>query len=177
MSTEGRLARLRERTLNHRIAMRQQRIEIIDEGLHFRRIPPFHPALAAGVDVGKAAAEMRERRHPTAHVPEAGDHADGHECQREPLVGVDGAMEEKRILPVMQHDRGGECHRADEQPDRPENGAGQDARTEGDRARHGAVPMRYPSPRTVSISDAPSLRRRRAMNTSTVFESRSKACE
>lgn len=59
--------------------------------------------------------------------------------------------------------RGHPGQRSDEEP-RPE------------RALHGSVRMRYPSPRTVSIVEAPSFRRRRAMNTSTVFKSRSKVC-
>src|SRR5215471_1520254 len=54
----------------------------------------------------------------------------------------------------------------------PEYGAKQDASFEGNESHW----IRYPRPRTVSMNEMPSLRRRRAMNTSTVFESRSRSC-
>src|SRR5262249_16507028 len=63
------------------------------------------------------------------------------------------------------------------QPESPEKRANNDAPAKGPQQVHDSALMRYPNPRTGSMQEKPSFRRRRAINTSTVFESRSKPWE
>ena len=77
---------------------------------------------------------------------------------------------------VMVDDMGQGHARENEQADGPEDGAAEQARREASALVIIGGVTRYPSPRTVSMNDAPSFRRSRAMKTSTVFESRSRSC-
>src|SRR5262249_6154290 len=108
-----------------------------------------------------------------SHTGESADDEERRESRHDPV-----AVHPDRAVTKERH----RCDvREEQQSARPEDRADDELRAQRTES-HQRSPssrewMRYPSPRTVSMSDAPSLRRSRATKTSTVFESRSKSCE
>src|SRR5207253_1026565 len=98
---------------------------------------------------------------------QAAEHRNHRDDRRQVAVPVDDAYRLLRAGAERQHDGNDR-----EEPEGPENRPEQHAAAQRSHSG-GASRIRYPKPRTVSIDDAPSLRRNRATNTSTVLESRS----
>ena len=177
LETVCKVAGRRDRALHGPLALIDQRVQIVDEWLHLRHIAAFQPCLAATVHVGQPRPELRDARQPAAHLPRTAGHRDARDHKDE--EGVRGpdemdratASKDREVGEVLEHVRD-DGEREQDESDRPQSGAEQDPCPQ--REHH--APIRYPRPRTVSISDGPSFRRSRATNTSTVFESRSKSC-
>ena len=66
--------RLRDRAPHGAIAVLEQRVQIVDQRLHLRRIRSVEAALGSVLDVAKPPAHALERRQRGADEPEAGDH-------------------------------------------------------------------------------------------------------
>src|SRR5262249_21089872 len=130
------------------------------------RILPLDPLLPAVAHRVHPRTQRRERRQPAAENQEPrdhrqkGDHQERVQVDGEPGTGMKAHPEDEREVTHA------------EQPGGPEERAEEQSRAECPEERH-ASPIRYPSPRTVSITSLPSLRRSLPMKTSTVFESRS----
>jgi hypothetical protein len=152
------ITRFPEGAAHRAVAMFEQRVEIVDERLHLRRIPSLERALRAFLHVAEPLPHLGERDEPGTDDGEPRGERGGGQDRHEVRAALD-----------RQHDRPD-----GEQAERPEHRAHDHAAAE---RLHDAGPsgsMRYPRPRTVSMSDAPSFRRSRPTKTSTVFESRSR---
>ena len=77
------VAGLAERAPHALFAIAQQRIEVTDERLHFRREISRHHAVPALVNVGEPLAQFAKRRHPVLDDASTGDHEDDRhdQCQ------------------------------------------------------------------------------------------------
>ena len=65
------VARLCDRTADGLLPLVEQRVEIVDERLHFGRIFALDAPIAALVQSGKARAKVVDRRHAAAHLQRA----------------------------------------------------------------------------------------------------------
>jgi hypothetical protein len=149
-------------------AILEQRVQVVHQRLHLARIVALQSLTASLAHRREAGAQTSKRGQRPLHEK----HSAGDERQ--------GGDDHDDVRHVTRRDLGMVARQPDHRGDdrdqhghHPDDGAGHEAGPE--RALH-SLPMRYPSPRTVSIIEAPSFRRSRAMNTSTVFESRSKVC-
>ena len=144
---ERRLQRVREiaglgdRAADGLIAVLEQRVEIVDQRLHFGGIAAVEAALAALAHGGEAAAQPLDRRQAVAHVDDPRQHA-GHDEQRHDDAALvhRRAVQDDRAVRLVQHDRRGDDHRGAEQAEGPEDDAEQDARAQ--RPHHRAASMR-----------------------------------
>jgi hypothetical protein len=69
------VARLGDRARHDALAVGEQRIQIVDERLHLRRIRPAQLAVHAFAHVGETVAHAIERRQRPAHQRQARGHA------------------------------------------------------------------------------------------------------
>ena len=151
----------------------EQGVETVDDGLHFDRIAAVNTPGFTGAHRAELVAEPAERRNRTTKLPQAGEHADDGDSRRQRGV-LEHAVQQARCRWISEHEHRRHGARDHEEPQRPEGGAEQQARAERElRSHRSPSTMRYPRPRTVSMTVAPSFRRSLAMKTSTVFESRS----
>lgn len=135
------VAGLRDRPPDRLIAVLEQRVEIVDERLHFGGIPSVQASLAAVADSGQPPAQPLERRQTAAHVQHAAENADEDEgAEHDAAVKQRGRVQHDRVARLPQHDRGRQQDRAAEEPHRPENRTEQDARAQ--RAAHHSASTR-----------------------------------
>ncbi len=173
---EGRLQSVREISRrgegpgDRALTILEQRVQIVHERLHFARIVAFDSLAASLAHRRQAGAKAPQRRHRSVHEEQAPHDEGSGEDSHHGVIRRTGHRE-LRMIPGDLEQQGSD---RDKHRGHPDERSDEEARAE--RALHDSVPMRYPSPRTVSIVEAPSFRRRRAMNTSTVFESRSNVC-
>jgi len=69
------VARLGDRPLHHPLAVVEQRVEIVDERLHFCRVVTRHPALLAAMHRRQTGTELIQRGQAFSKLPESGHHA------------------------------------------------------------------------------------------------------
>lgn len=156
------------------LVLLEQRIEVVDERLHFRRKHALDARLIASMDRRQAESQPRQRRQAFGDLRQAHqqqrdrEHSENSDVTKRPVNDDDRVW-----MPCEEEHHEQRCER--EQSERPEDGSDGHSGAERGWPAH-SVPIRYPRPRAVSMTAAPSLRRRRATNTSTVFESRSKSC-
>ena len=121
--------------------------------------------------LGQAAPDAIERHQRTADLRETSGHARHGDDGRHLDVRVDDRHRPHRGRAQGQQDRDD-----GEEAERPEHGPHHHAAPQRAQRHQPSASIRYPSPRTVSMKVPPSFRLRRAMKTSTVFESRSALC-
>ena len=114
------VARLRDRAADNAFAVREQRVEIVDERLHLGRVFAAHAGVAALVDGGQASAELMDRRESAPYERKAGSHEDHRERDGYVMVAA-----HQRREALKQHDRrqvsdreqaGGPQRRTQEEP-------------------------------------------------------------
>ena len=151
----------------------QQRVQVGHKRLHFYGVVALHTTLAAFPHAEQPRPELVERREALSNQRQADDQADqrcpedgDHVVIEEPVEHAGGARVEQHVVRQEQP-------AAEKQSQAPQQCTKKDACPQRE-ASHAVSSIRYPMPRTVSIDVPPSFLRRRATNTSTVFESRSK---
>ena len=150
--------------LDPQLAVEEQRVEVVDERLNLRWVNPFKPALRTLAHVEQPRAQLPQRQQTAPELVQAGrDQDQRHDGEHRAMEQRDPARK------AMREHRAAQDHH-DDDADGPEHGPADDARAQ---RPHESASIRYPRPRTVWMNDPPSLRRSRATNTSTVFESRS----
>src|SRR5436190_1610350 len=161
--------------------MREVIIDLPPHSLHL--LFDDRRALAAVADGGEAISHFIERREALSDQPQTGRNEQERprrHCQEvldvADLIAARDAIHDDVTSGVVVE------YRADEQKrDHVRDGGHRqhpDERAEEETCAEGGhyEAIRYPRPRTVSMMPAPTLRRRRAMKTSTVLESRLKSC-
>jgi hypothetical protein len=168
------IAGLGERASNRLFALIEEGVQIVDQWLHLRHVASLDSALPPSMHRREPGAELRDSGKPATHLIRTaaqGTHRydrDQNRMRAPDEMDRPSAAQNGHVRKMLEHLRD-EDERQQHQSDRPQSGPEQD--TYPERQHH--WPNRYPKPRTVSTISAPSFRRTRATNTSTVFESRS----
>jgi hypothetical protein len=110
------VARLRDRAADGAFLVLEQRVQIVDERLHFARVVVAQLPGGARAHVRQALPHLVEGPKRTPHQPQPGDHARDGDRRRNPAVRVDDGDRAHRGRADRQQDRD---HR--EQPERPED--------------------------------------------------------
>jgi hypothetical protein len=138
----GEVRRFADGPLNLLIPVVEQRVQIVDERLHFGGISPFHTTVDPRVDAGQPGAQVRDRREPAAHLHETGGRTEHCQQRQHEAVRIRDAVEEPRISRVVQHDGCGDDERRGEEAGRPEHRAEQEAGPERAQRHHVSCSMR-----------------------------------
>ena len=68
------VAGFRDRATNGLFTAVEQRVEVVHERLHFRRVGSIDATVAALVQSGETRSKVVDRRHATPHLQKPGDH-------------------------------------------------------------------------------------------------------
>ena len=124
------IAGLGDGSSNHLLLMVQQRIQVVDERLHFRRVVSGHTSIASRVNGSEPVAELVERRDSSLHLRQSDDKAHEGEDREGERVRVGGAMHQARPGRIANEDDRHHGNRANAQPRRPQRRSQQEARAE-----------------------------------------------
>ena len=144
--------------LNGLVAFVEQPVAIVDERLNFRRIGAVEPVVAAPPESGQPVAQGPDARESAPNLQEPRDHEQHRDSGHDEPVG-ERPMDTDRGGGMVVDGVGQRHAHKNKQADRPEHGATEQTAAKGV-ATHdrGGGERRYPSPRTVSMNEAPSFR-------------------
>ena len=130
------VARLCHRAADGLLPLVEQRVEIVDERLHFCRVIALDAPLAALVQFDKARAKVADRRHAGANLQEPSGHAEHAQQQdkRLPEYVVHGGGYGHRGMEFHGRDQEGAHH--DYEADGPEHGTEEEAASQRKRSLH-----------------------------------------
>jgi hypothetical protein len=130
------IARLCDGAPNGLLAVIEQPVEIVDEGLHLDRIRTFHSPIAPFVYVGKTPPKAVDRREAAAHLNDAGNHRE-HGNKQDQRLPEEVVYSDERSHASMAVNGRHQCSTAqDEQPDGPEEGAEHNATAQREESLH-----------------------------------------
>jgi hypothetical protein len=116
-----------DRAAHRPLTLVQERVQIVDEWLHFRRVASLDTPIPSSVKLDKTGAQVADRGHAGANLQKAGCHADHSHRQNERLpeevvrrrrdrhrrVKLHGGDEERTH---HDHEANGPEHRSEKQP-------------------------------------------------------------